>query len=66
MIGKYEPACAEDERYLISLFDTRHPFVEDRLAREQRAWHGRACVEWLDQHHAALVLRPGGLLEAQR
>ena len=46
-------------RYLISVFDLRHPGAEERLNRERDAWCGSAEVERLTAETSVLIVRPG-------
>jgi hypothetical protein len=56
----YAAPCAPNERCLLVLFDLRCPGAEQRLRRELAAWRGFAVTEKLHDHHAVLVVRPGG------
>ncbi len=51
--------CPNGARYLISVFDLRHPGAEERLNRERDAWRGFAHVEKLTAETSVLVVLPG-------
>lgn len=42
------------------VFDFRIPGAGCRMRREKHAWRSYATIERLDQHHAVLIVRPGG------
>lgn len=45
---------------LVFIFDIRLPGVARRLHLERAAWGASGDIEALDEHHFALVIRPGG------
>ena len=42
------------------IFDFRVPGTGSRMRREMYAWKSCASIERLDDHHAVLIVRPGG------
>ncbi|CAA9325705.1 MAG: hypothetical protein AVDCRST_MAG93-5949 [uncultured Chloroflexia bacterium] len=47
----------------LAIFDFRVPGTGCRMRREMYAWKHCASIERLDQHHAVLIVRPGGARE---
>lgn len=54
------------EGIVLAVVDTRERDISDWLSRELHGWRGYARAEWLDEHHAVLLVRPGGAVELQR
>jgi len=45
--------------FLIVLFDLREPSGPLELHRQRAAWAEYSDIEALDEHHFALIIRPG-------
>lgn len=53
----------DDCPYELAIFDFRVPGTGCRMRREMYAWKSCASMERLDQHHAVLIVQPGGARE---
>jgi hypothetical protein len=49
--------------YIVVLFDVRIPGVAERLHSERAAHREFGDIEAVDEHHFALLIRPGSALE---
>ena len=49
---------------LVVIFDLREPSGPAELHRQRAAWAQYTDIEALDEHHFALILRPGWASEA--
>ena len=49
---------------LVVLFDLREPGGPSELHRQRAAWAEYSDIQALDEHHFALLIRPGSALEA--
>jgi len=46
------------------VFDLREPGGPSELHKQRAAWAEYSDIEALDEHHFALLIRPGGAVEA--
>jgi len=49
---------------LVVVFDLREPGGPSELHKQRAAWAEYSDIEALDEHHFALLIRPGGAVEA--
>lgn len=58
MIAPQKPFYTQPQVW--TLFDFRVPGTGARMRREAYSWKSSASIERIDEHHAILVVRPGG------
>jgi hypothetical protein len=61
----YHNSTDQNEEVCI-LFDFRIPRAGCKMRRHKFAWKSYATIERLDEHHAVLIVRPGGAREITR
>lgn len=49
----------EGKPYELAIFDLRVAGATERCWSERTAWQERADIEVVDEHHYALIVRPG-------
>ena len=56
-------ALKDSRRYQVVVYDLRIDGSTDQLRGARDAWGAYGEIEVLGEHHAALIVRPGGALE---
>jgi hypothetical protein len=59
MTAPQHPLYLSHPECLLVLFDLREPGGPSELHRQRAAWAEYSAIEALDEHHFALIIRPG-------